>query len=168
MLLTPEQITSFKEVGYVVVPNLIEPNTLENWRGQIRSQIGDVFDPKTAGDPEKYRKDITVLRDFRFTPEETHCVNQPKVKTIIDQLGGGQFQGKDGNIRLLYPEPQREWNMPDNGWLHRQTRPTLSPWPRNLPLRRRNPWRWHRLLAWQPHQILAIPPKTPRPPRRHL
>jgi hypothetical protein len=115
MSLTPEQIASFKEVGYVVIPDLIDSNVLENWPKQIQSQIGDVFHPKTAGDPEKYRKDITVLRNFRFTPEETQCANQPKVKAIIDQLGGGQFQGEDGNIRLIYPEPDREWSLPQNG-----------------------------------------------------
>jgi len=115
MLLTPEQIASFKEDGYVVVPNLIDSNTLENWRDQIRSQIGDVSDQETAGDPEKHRKDLTVLKNFRFSPEESQLVNQPKVKAIIDQMGGGQFLGKDGNIRLLYVEPDKEWTRPSNG-----------------------------------------------------
>ncbi len=37
MVLTPEQIAEFKALGYVLVPNLIDPSMLDNWRAQIRA-----------------------------------------------------------------------------------------------------------------------------------
>lgn len=118
MSLTPNQIASFKEVGYVVIPNLIDPSTLKNWRDQIQSHFGDLSKPsnqESAGPPQQHRPDITILKGFRFSPTKTQLVNQPKVKTIVDQMGGGQFQGKDGNLRLLWPETETQWSLPDRG-----------------------------------------------------
>ena len=111
MVLTPEQIAQFKALGYVLVPNLIDPSMLDNWRTQIRAKFGDLSDPA-----QQHREDITILRSFRFSPEETQLVNQPKVKAIVDHMGGdGQFCGEDGNLRLLLPEPKSEWCLPERG-----------------------------------------------------
>ncbi len=118
MALTPEQIAEFKALGYILVPNLIDPSMLDNWRAQIRAKFGDLSDPaqqSAAGPPQQNRKDISILRGFRFAPEETQLVNQPKVKTIVDHMGGGQFCGEDGNLRLLRPEPKSEWCLPERG-----------------------------------------------------
>ena len=119
MALTPEQVAEFKALGYVLVPNLIDPSMLDNWRTQIRAQFGDLSDPaqqNAAGPPQQHREDITILRGFRFSPKETQLVNQPKVKAIVDHMGGdGQFCGEDGNLRLLLPEPKCEWCLPERG-----------------------------------------------------
>jgi hypothetical protein len=45
MVLTPEQIAEFKALGYILVPNLVDPSTLDNWRAQIRAKFGDLSDP---------------------------------------------------------------------------------------------------------------------------
>ena len=118
MALSPEQTTEFKALGYVRVPNLIDPPMLDNWRAQIRAKFGDLSDPaqqNAAGPRQQHREDITILRGFRFSPRETQLVNQPKVKAIIDHMGGGQFCGEDGNLRLLWPEPECKWHLPERG-----------------------------------------------------
>lgn len=118
MALTPEQIAEFKTLGYVRVPNLIDPSMLDNWRTQIRAKFGDLSDPaqqNAAGPPQQHREDITILRGFRFSPKETQLVNQPKVKAIIDHMGDGQICGEDGNLRLLLPEPECKWHLPERG-----------------------------------------------------
>ena len=91
MALTPEQIAEFKALGYVLVPNLIDPPVLDDWHTQIRAKFGDLSDPvqqNAAGPPQQHREDITILRGFRFSPKETQLVNQPKVKAIVDHMGG--------------------------------------------------------------------------------
>ena len=135
MALTPEQIAEFKALGYVLVPNLIDPPVLDNWHTQIRAKFGDLSDPaqqNAAGPRQQHREDITILRGFRFSPEETQLVNQPKVKAIVDHMGGdGQFCGEDGNLRLLWPEPECKWSLPERGHIdgylgRRRTMPLFS------------------------------------------
>ncbi len=116
MALTPEQIAEFKALGYILVPNLVDPSTLDNWRAQIRAKFGDLSNPlqqNAVGPRQQHREDITILRGFRFSPKETQLVNQPKVKAIVDHMGDGQICGEDGNLRLLLPEP--EWHLPERG-----------------------------------------------------
>lgn len=116
MALTATQIAEFKTAGYVVVRNLIAPSVLHNWRAQIRAKFGALSDAqKAVGSRPQHRADIAILRGFRFSPRETQLVQQLKVKAIVDQVGGGQFCGEDGNLRLLWPEPHREWRLPDRG-----------------------------------------------------
>ena len=116
MALMSAQIAAFKALGYVVVRNLIQASVLDNWRAQIRAKFGDLSGAqKAVGSRPQHRADIAILRGFRFSPRETQLAQQPKVKAIVDQLGGGQFCGEDGNLRLLLPEPQREWHLPDRG-----------------------------------------------------
>ncbi len=131
MALAPEQIAAFKTAGYVVVRDLIAPSVLADWRAQIRAKFGDLSDgQKAVGSRPQHRADIAILRGFRFSPSKTQLVHQPKVKAIVDQLGGGHFCGEDGNLRLLLPEPQREWRLPDRGHIdgylgRRRTMPFL-------------------------------------------
>ncbi len=116
-MLSTEQIQSFKRDGYVVVRDLIEESILENWRGQISETYGSLESPpnqEAARESGRSREHITVLTGFRFDPD-TRFANHPGVRAIVDQLGDGQFTGDDGNIRLLWPDPQREWDFPDSG-----------------------------------------------------
>ena len=175
MALTPEQIAEFKALGYVLVPNLINPSILDNWHAQIRAQFGDLSDPaqqNAAGPPQQHREDITILRGFRFSPKETQLVNQPKVKAIVDHMSDGQFCGEDGNLRLLWPEPKSEWRLPErghiDGYLGRRRTMPFSARIGDLYLRRRTARRWHRLLAAQPYQIMGISSQTSRSPQLQL
>ena len=69
MILTPEQVAEFKALGYILIPNLIDPSMLDNWRAQTRAKFGDLPDPA-----QQNRKDITILRGFRFSPKKTQLV----------------------------------------------------------------------------------------------
>jgi len=116
--LSPDQITHFKEKGYVVVKDLIDKATLENWRGQYEAEFGPLDDQKSwqAMKDWNLRNNVSVLQDYRFKPESTELRNQPGVQAVLDQLGGGQFYcDDDSNPHILWPNKEEEWTMPDHG-----------------------------------------------------
>ena len=101
MALTPEQIAEFKALGYILVPNLIDPSVLDNWRAQIRAKFGDLSDPatKAAGAPNKTQRHLHIER-LSLCAREHNSFNHPKSKPLRSH-GWRTILRRDGNLRLL-------------------------------------------------------------------
>ena len=105
--LDPGQIDLFKRQGYVVLEGLVEPGTLSAWRDQFWSHVGaDRHDPATW--PEDY-----VIEGFGVDPPLGQL---PRMRAIIEQLGGGMFGGGGGSMLVKWPGPEdAAWQMPGSG-----------------------------------------------------
>ena len=110
-ILTPEQVDFFKLNGYVILKNFIEVETIENWRDQIWQHLkADLSDPN--GWPNSY-----VIDGFKVEPENQIFGQLPQVRQVVDQLGGGLFNGGGGGVLAHWPQEENEhqWKLPNNG-----------------------------------------------------
>ena len=109
MSLTEEQVTRFKEDGYLVVPDVVDEQTLENWRGQLWRRLD-----ATLGDPDSWPRDAVALDGFEWDPQSTTLNQTPTMRAIAEQLGGGHFLGGGGSPIVRWPR-DGEWQMPGGG-----------------------------------------------------
>lgn len=103
--LSAEQIDFFKAHGYVVVPSVIEPVYIQEWRRQLWDCVGGRVE-----DPATWNKKPYVMSDFSIKPNELQMHNHSRVKAIVDQLGGGAFVGGGSGSPLVH------WPSQDTGW----------------------------------------------------
>ena len=107
--LTADEIGFFKENGFLIVEDLIEPDVVEMWREQMWAHLGSGLDtPETW--PGEY-----VVSGFEFSPPEKAFGHLPAVTTIVEQLGAGEFVGGGGSPLVQWPKPENEWSMPGSG-----------------------------------------------------
>ena len=102
--LTPDQISSFKEQGYLILRNFIDLSQIESWCEQFWKHIdADAGDPSTW--PESY-----VIEGFSTDPPIGRL---PQMEAVVEQLGGGKFEGGNGGMLLKWPKEDQEW-VPSN------------------------------------------------------
>ena len=102
-----QQIQIFKENGYLIIKNLIKPDTLETWQEQIWAH----FDSRLER-PETWPND-RLIDGFKFDrPEEAFgCL--PQVVSVVAQLSGGEFANGDGSPLFTWPSPPgTKWIFP--------------------------------------------------------
>ena len=105
-LLTEKDITHFKEQGFVVLPDLIDPEHVEAWNEQFWNHVAAVPDNPTSW-PDNY-----VIEGFSTDPLFGHL---PQMNQVVEQLGGNQFAGGGGSMLVHWPRSEGHWDMPANG-----------------------------------------------------
>ncbi|MCX5659238.1 MAG: phytanoyl-CoA dioxygenase family protein [Planctomycetota bacterium] len=109
--LSPEQVRHFKEEGYVVVPGAIEPVYIEEWRRQVlRSIDGNASQPIAWGDRSKEPR-------ANFEPIDIRPHSHPRVRAVVEQLGGGRFVCGHDCCVINWPQESRAWEPTDRGHL---------------------------------------------------
>jgi hypothetical protein len=107
MSCTSQQIQSFKDSGFLIIENLIEPDTLELWREQIWGHFGSRLDT-----PETW-PDVRVIDGFKFDDPEKAFGRLPEVAGVVQQLlGGDDLILSDGDPLFTWPAPETEWYFP--------------------------------------------------------
>ncbi len=105
-MLDADQITHFKQHGFVILPGLIEDSTLATWRDQFWTHVG--ADRDDAGTwPDDY-----VVKEFGVEPSFGGLA---QIRQIVDQLGGDMFAGGGGSMLVQWPKPDAEWKAPTQG-----------------------------------------------------
>lgn len=120
--LSAEQIASFKENGYLILEGLIEPAYIDAWRRRFWDVVGgDEHDPATWKSKDYVTKDLNIPLDQRL---DAH----PRLRAIVNQLGGGNFDGSGGIQPLVHwPQDTTAWRM--TSWGHVDGYPPGSWYP---------------------------------------
>lgn len=106
MALSREQVAFFKEEGYVVLENFIDPEQVAAWREQFWAHVG--ADPEEpAGWPDSY-----VIKGFDVDPAFREL---PKTRAVVEQLGGGCFVRGNGSMMVRWPSGEDTWKWPKWG-----------------------------------------------------
>jgi len=108
--LYPHQIEHFKTHGYLVLKNLLDEATLDQWRDQIWRELGS-----DLATPETWPRDRGGLDGYEYKPPESTFGLHPAIKSIAEQLGGGDFVLGDGIPIIRWPDPKLEWKKPQSG-----------------------------------------------------
>ena len=122
-VLTAEQIQSFKDHGYLIVPGLIEPAYIDAWRRCFWDHLGG-----TPDDPESWRNKPFEAEGFKIQPEHAMFNRHPKMQAIVSQLGGGNFIGGDQGAPLIHWPSKRDVWSPTR-WGHVDAYPPAFWWP---------------------------------------
>lgn len=106
--LTVQQINFFKENGYLILPDLIKQDTITQWN----KDFNDYFQTDiTVAESYREGERLRSVEQFCFTPSA--AINtQPEVLNIINQLGGGTFQGGKEQLIIHKPNPMGTWSSP--------------------------------------------------------
>ena len=109
-ILTPEQIDYFKTNGYLILENFVESDVVQSWRNQIWDHLdSELSDP--SGWPDQY-----VVDGLKIEPESQVFGQLPQVRAVVDQIGGGMFNGGGGQVLAQWPRKEKEpWQMPTIG-----------------------------------------------------
>ena len=105
-MLDTDQITHFKQHGYVILRGFIDNDLLQNWRDQFWGHVS-----AQADDPATWPDDY-VVKEFSVDPAFGHL---PQMQSIIEQLGGGMFSGGGGSMLVQWPKPDADWQAPTQG-----------------------------------------------------
>ena len=105
-MLTEKDVTHFKEQGFDVLPDLIDPEHIETWNEQFWNHVAATPD-NPASWPDSY-----VIEGFSTDPLFGHL---PQMKQLVDQLGGILFAGGGGSMLVHWPRSEGHWNMPATG-----------------------------------------------------
>ncbi len=104
--LSPDQVNSFKEQGYLILRNFIDLAQIEIWRHQFWKHLdADADDPSTW--PDSY-----VIEGFSTDPPMGHL---PQIKAVVEQLGGGKFDGGGGSMLVQWSREDQEWAPSNSG-----------------------------------------------------
>ena len=93
--LTENQIYSFKQEGYLVLRDFLNTSLLEAWREQFWKQAGGSLEDKDSWPAGKN------IGNLNLTPE---LGGLPDIKSIVEQLGGGQFNGGGCGVLIRWPQ----------------------------------------------------------------
>ena len=109
-LLSDEQIEHFKTHGYLVLKNLFDKASLDNWREQIWRKLGSHLET-----PETWPEDDSSIHRYEYDPPESAFWRHPTLCAIVEQLGGGAFIYGHGTPKIKWPDPNQAWEMPQTG-----------------------------------------------------
>ena len=121
-MLSAEQIQSFKDDGFLIVRSLIEPAFIDAWRRSFWELVEG--DPE---DVESWRKKPYVAEGFKMNPPEASMNRHPAMVRIIEQLGGGKFEGDGGPPLVHWPSGANTWSP--TPWGHVDAYPPTMWWP---------------------------------------
>ena len=79
-VLSAGQVSFFKENGYLILENCIEPDLLAAWQEQFWWCLNAKFD-----DPDSWPTDQTFIGRWRFTPPCPNIGAVPMVQAAVDQ-----------------------------------------------------------------------------------
>ena len=104
--LDADQISSFKQHGYLILPGLVGEDVVQAWRDQFWGHVGAAADDASSW-PEDY-----VVESFGVDPPFGQL---PQMRAIVSQLGGQQFAGGGGSMLVQWPKPAVDWRAPAEG-----------------------------------------------------
>ena len=105
-MLSREQIDQFKTHGFVLLRNFVDESTINIWQDQFWHHLGaDADNPGTW--PDDY-----VIQDLAMDPLFGQL---PQMTAIVEQLGGGMFDGGGGSMLVKWPDQKKKWGAPDEG-----------------------------------------------------
>ncbi len=110
--LGPEQVEFFKEYGYLVLEDFIEPATIDDWRRSLSDFLGTESDHPECWNPQVLRRN---QQPFRLEPKSRALRNLPQMRSVLEQLGGGRFRGGTENLITRWPQPDQSWGPPRHG-----------------------------------------------------
>ena len=105
-ILSPAQIEFFKEQGYLILEDFIDPDTVVGWREQIWRHLGASLE-----EPDQWPDDY-VVEGFSHEPVFGHM---PQMAAAVEQLGGGKFTGGGSGPLVKWPQAGENWSMPEQG-----------------------------------------------------
>lgn len=111
--LTTEQVQFFKDNGYLVLQDLLDPAHVATLRRNVGEFLG--MDPDA---PESWRKqDVrSAPRPFAVDPPEMGLRHVPGLRNAVAELGGGTFRGGSEQLILNWPlAPGTPWKQPEKG-----------------------------------------------------
>lgn len=108
--LTTAQIQFFKNNGYLILDNFIDPPIVERWQEAIYRcfGVGSEDEDLSRGKGE----------DFKFTPEST-LGNHLHLSKVLKQLIGGTSEFASEDLLIIRPTSGQEWSMPGKGHIDR-------------------------------------------------
>ncbi len=109
-LLSDVQIEHFKTHGYLVLKNLFDEASLDNWREQIWRKLGS--NPEI---PETWPENDSRIHRYEYAPPESAFWRHPTLRAIVAQLGGGAFIYGHGTPKIRWPDPNQAREMPQTG-----------------------------------------------------
>ena len=109
--LSRKQLEYFKTHGFLILKNLIDELSVNQWREQIWRELDSSFDR-----PESWPRHRSGLDGYQYDPPESAFGRHPALAPIIQQLGGGNFSTTGGGAPIIrWPEPEKSWQMPQSG-----------------------------------------------------
>jgi ectoine hydroxylase-related dioxygenase (phytanoyl-CoA dioxygenase family) len=111
--LTTAQIQFFKDNGYLILDNFIEPPIVERWQRAIRKSFEG-----SAKDDDSLNVSRTKGQDFEFTSEST-LGNHLRMFRVLEQLVGDTFEFASEDLIIIRPTSEQEWSMPQKGHIDR-------------------------------------------------
>lgn len=109
-VLSPEQINHFKRRGFLILRDVFDEATLDDWRGQLWRKMGSSLET-----PETWPEDDRSIHRYEYDPPETAFWRHPALEAYVEQLGGGRFVYGHGTPKIRWPEPDKAWEMPTTG-----------------------------------------------------
>jgi hypothetical protein len=111
--LTTAQIQFFKDNGYLILDNFIEPPIVE----RLQQAICKCFEVGSKDD-DSLNMTGKKGQDFEFT-SETSLGNHLRLSRVIEQLVGGTFKFASEDLIIIRPTSDQEWSMPQRGHIDR-------------------------------------------------
>jgi len=108
--LADEQIQHFKKHGFLILKNLLDQFSIDQWRKQIWREL-----EASLNQPESWPTEKSGLDDYQYDPPESAFAHYPALASIIQQLGGGNFAAGGGTPIIRWPELGRSWELPQSG-----------------------------------------------------
>ena len=108
--LSEQQVQHFKTHGFLVLENLLDESSLNQWRKQIWRELEASLDQ-----PDSWPRERTGLDGYQYDPPESALVHHPALTPIIQQLSGNAFVASGGAPIIRWPEPEKSWQMPESG-----------------------------------------------------
>ena len=109
-LLSPEQIDHFKIHGHVVLRNVFDQASIDDWRDQIWHKLGSSLET-----PETWPEDDKSVHRYEYDPPESAFWRHPTLHAFVEQLGGGAFIYGHGTPKIKWPQPDETWTIPQTG-----------------------------------------------------
>ena len=110
--LSEQQIQHFKTHDFLILKNLIDQTSLDQWRKQIWHQL-----EARLSQAESWPRNRSGLDGYQYNPPESALFHHPALASIIQQLGGGEFSAGDGIPIIRWPELEKNGRCLSQGIL---------------------------------------------------
>lgn len=111
--LTTAQIQFFKDNGYLILDNFIEPSIVESWQQAIRRCFG-----ASSEDNDSLQTGGEKGEEFKFTSESS-LGNHLRLSKVLRQLVGDAVEFASEDLIIIRPTSGQEWSMPRRGHIDR-------------------------------------------------
>ena len=107
--LSRNQLEYFKTHGFLILKNLIDELSVNQWREQIWRELDSKLRPA-----ESWPRHRSGLDGYRYDPSESAFGRHPALAPIIQQLGGGNFLTTGGGAPIIrWPEQRSPGRCPN-------------------------------------------------------